>query len=267
MAGGVPEEMLHLRELGLLHLDCPTVSGQPLNRVLDWWARSERRLRLRERLASSNGIDPKEVILSPQSARQRGLSSTVTFPRGNLAPEGSVIKSTAIDPSLIDADGVYRKTVPARVFSRENDAKCGIHLTQVTPRCSMCLRGGLSTRPARVRGTLRQRRGLSRLSVRVALAGGFPLSGMRAERAWPVRKVWFECARCGRQTSVTSGTIFQDTRKPLRLWFRAIWHVTSQKNGVSALGLQRVLGLGSYQTAWTWMHKLRRAIGGRSRGR
>ena len=71
------------------------------------------------------------------------------------------------------------------------------------------------------------------------------------------------------------GTIFQDTRKPLRLWFRAIWHVTSQKNGVSALGLQRVLGLGSYQTAWTWMHKLRRsdgasgagAIGGRSRGR
>ncbi len=180
MAGGVPEAMLHLRELGLLHLDCPTVSGQPLDRVLDWWARSERRLRLRERLASSDGIDPKEVILSPQSARQRGLSSTVTFPRGNLAPEGSVIKSTAIDPSLIDADGVYRKTGPARVFSRENDAKFGIHFTQVTPRCSMCLRGGLSTRPARVRGMLRQRRGLSRLSVRVALAGGFPLSGMRA---------------------------------------------------------------------------------------
>ena len=75
-----------------------------------------------------------------------------------------------------------------------------------------------------------------------------------------MRKVWFECARCGRQTSVTSGTIFQDTRKPLRPWFRAIWHVTSQKNGVSALGLQRVLGLGSYQTAWTWMHKLRRAM-------
>ncbi len=87
---------------------------------------------------------------------------------------------------------------------------------------------------------------------------GFRCPGCGHERAWPVRKVWFECARCGRQTSVTSGTIFQDTRKPLRLWFRAIWHVTSQKNGVSALGLQRVLGLGSYQTAWTWMHKLRR---------
>jgi len=75
-----------------------------------------------------------------------------------------------------------------------------------------------------------------------------------------VRKVWLECARCGRQTSVTAGTIFQDTRKPLRLWFRAIWHITSQKNGTSALGLQRVLGLGSYPTAWTWMHKLRRAM-------
>ncbi len=75
-----------------------------------------------------------------------------------------------------------------------------------------------------------------------------------------MRKVWFECARCGRQTSVTAGTIFQDTRKPLRLWFRAMWTITTQKNGASALGLQRVLGLGSYQTAWPWMHKLRRAM-------
>ena len=104
---------------------------------------------------------------------------------------------------------------------------------------------------------------------------GFRCPGCGHERAWPVRKVWFECARCGRQTSVTAGTILQDTRKPLRLWFRAMWHVTSQKHGASALGLQRVLGLGSYQTAWTWMHKLRRAmvragaraIDGRRRGR
>ena len=80
------------------------------------------------------------------------------------------------------------------------------------------------------------------------------------DRAWPVRKVWFECAGCGRQTSVTAGTVFQDSRKPLTLWFRAIWYVTSQKTGTSALGLQRVLGLGSYQTAWTWLHKLRRAM-------
>lgn len=89
---------------------------------------------------------------------------------------------------------------------------------------------------------------------------GFRCPGCGHERAWPVRKVWLECAHCGRQTSVTAGTIFQDTRKPLRLWFRAMWHVTSQKNGTSALGLQRVLGLGSYQTAWTWLHKLRRAM-------
>ena len=89
---------------------------------------------------------------------------------------------------------------------------------------------------------------------------GFGCPGCGHERAWPVRKVWFECARCGRQTSVTGGTIFQDTRKPLRLWLRALWHITSQKHGASALGLQRVLGLGSYQTAWTGMHKLRRAM-------
>jgi transposase-like protein len=78
-------------------------------------------------------------------------------------------------------------------------------------------------------------------------------------KAWPVRRL-YECAQCRTQTSVTAGTIFQDTRKPLRLWFRAIWYVTSQKNGVSALGLQRVLGLGSYETAWVWLHKLRRAM-------
>jgi transposase-like protein/ribosomal protein L37AE/L43A len=79
-------------------------------------------------------------------------------------------------------------------------------------------------------------------------------------QAWPVRQVLWQCARCGRQASVTAGTIFQDSRKPLTLWFRAMWWVTSQKNGASALGLQRVLGLGSYKTAWSWLHKLRRAM-------
>ena len=69
-----------------------------------------------------------------------------------------------------------------------------------------------------------------------------------------------QCASCGYQSSVTAGTIFQDTRKPLTLWFRAIWWVTSQKNGASAMGMQRILGLGSYKTAWTWLHKLRRAM-------
>ena len=80
------------------------------------------------------------------------------------------------------------------------------------------------------------------------------------EKAWLTSRGLYHCARCGAETSVTAGTIFQDTRKPLRLWFRAIWHVTSQKHGVSALGLQRVLGLRSYETAWTWMHKLRCAM-------
>jgi len=70
----------------------------------------------------------------------------------------------------------------------------------------------------------------------------------------------YECARCGFQASVTAGTIFQDTKKPLRLWFRAIWHLTGQKYGANALGLQRILDLGSYRTAWTWLHKLRRAM-------
>ena len=88
---------------------------------------------------------------------------------------------------------------------------------------------------------------------------GFRCPGCGHERAWPVRKVWFECARCGRQTSVTSGTIFQDDVSRCGCG-SAIWHVTSQKNGVSALGLQRVLGFAAYQTAWTWMHKLRRAM-------
>ena len=79
-------------------------------------------------------------------------------------------------------------------------------------------------------------------------------------KGWPLRSVLLECGNCGYQTSVTAGTIFQGTRKPLALWFRMMWRVTNQKNGASALGLQRALGLGSYKTAWTWLHKLRRAM-------
>jgi len=89
---------------------------------------------------------------------------------------------------------------------------------------------------------------------------GFRCPRCGGSKAWPFRSVRLECGDCGHQTSVTAGTIFQDTRKPLVVWFRAIWGVTSQKNGASALGLQRVLGLGSYKTAWTWLHKLRRAM-------
>ncbi|MEX0725014.1 MAG: YjhG/YagF family D-xylonate dehydratase [Planctomycetaceae bacterium] len=122
LAGGVPEVMLHLRELGLLKLDAVTATGKRLEEVLDWWSRSERRSRLRNILQEQDGVDPDDVIMSPATARERGLTSTVTFPIGNIAPVGSVIKSTAIDPSVVDADGVYRKTGPARVFTSERDA-------------------------------------------------------------------------------------------------------------------------------------------------
>src|SRR5438309_924761 len=126
LAGGVPEVMLHLRRLGLLEESALTVSGETLGRVLDWWETSARRHGLRERLRGADGIAPEDVIMDPDRARSRGLTSTVTFPRGNLAPEGSVIKSTAIDPSVVGADGVYRKTGPARVFVREKDAIAAI---------------------------------------------------------------------------------------------------------------------------------------------
>ncbi|HYT89598.1 MAG TPA: YjhG/YagF family D-xylonate dehydratase, partial [Gemmataceae bacterium] len=126
LAGGVPEVMLHLRGLGLLAENCLTVSGESLGKVLDWWEGSERRRVLRALLRERDGVDPDDVIMAPARARERGLTSTVTFPRGNLAPEGSVIKSTAIDPSVVDADGVYRKTGPARVFTTEKAAIAAI---------------------------------------------------------------------------------------------------------------------------------------------
>src|SRR5438045_151171 len=126
MAGGVPEVMLHLRRAGWLDERCLTVAGEPLGKGLDWWEGSERRRRFRALLRERDGVDPDDVIMSPERARERGLTSTVTFPRGNLAPEGSVIKSTAIDPSVVDADGVYRMTGRARVFTRERDAVAAI---------------------------------------------------------------------------------------------------------------------------------------------
>ena len=122
LAGGVPELMLHLRTLGMLKLDAMTVSGRKLGDVLEWWERSERRVRLRELLVARDGVDPDTVVMSPAAAKDRGLTSTVTFPIGNIAPEGSVIKSTAIDKTVVDADGVYRKLGPARVFTSEKAA-------------------------------------------------------------------------------------------------------------------------------------------------
>ena len=80
------------------------------------------------------------------------------------------------------------------------------------------------------------------------------------DKGFPLARGLFECSECGHQTSVTAGTIFQDTRKPLQMWFRAMWHVTNEKNGISAMSLQRLLGLTRYETAWTWLQKLRRAM-------
>ncbi len=126
LAGGVPEVMLHLRDLNLLRLNALTASGQPLNKVLNAWEQSERRKRLQNLLYEKDQVIATDVIMDPQTARERGLTSTVTFPVGNLAPEGSVIKSTSIDPSVVDEDGVYRKLGPARVFTTERDAIAAI---------------------------------------------------------------------------------------------------------------------------------------------
>lgn len=131
LAGGVPEVMLHLRNLGLLDTSCLTVTGETLERTLNWWESSERRRRLRALLMERDGVDPDEVIFSPDRARARGITSTVTFPQGNLAPEGSLIKSTSIDPSVVDADGVYRHTGPARVFTTERAAVAAIKQQQI----------------------------------------------------------------------------------------------------------------------------------------
>jgi len=141
LAGGVPEVMLHLRRLELLDTGVLTVSGRKLNEVLDWWEKSERRARFREILKQQDGVDPDDVILSPGRARERGLTSTVTFPRGNLAPEGAVIKSTAIDPTIVDADGIYRHEGPARVFVREKEAIAAIKKNQVKAGDVMVLIG------------------------------------------------------------------------------------------------------------------------------
>jgi putative YjhG/YagF family dehydratase len=122
LAGGVPEVMLHLRELGLLRLNALTAEGVTLGERLEEWERSERRARLRARLQELDGVDPDDVIMSPARARERGLTSTVTFMGGGLAPQGAVVKSTAIDPSVVDPDGVYRKIGPARVFTSERAA-------------------------------------------------------------------------------------------------------------------------------------------------
>ena len=126
LAGGVPEVMLHLRRLGVLHTGVLTVSGKTLNENLDEWEKSERRERLRALLKEKDGVEPDDVICPPDRIREKGLTPTLCFPVGNLAPEGSVIKATALDASVVDADDVYRKIGPAKVFTTEKAAIAAI---------------------------------------------------------------------------------------------------------------------------------------------
>ena len=130
LAGGVPEVMLHLRRLGLPDTGALTVTGKTLGENLDWWEKSGRRGKFRALLRELDGVDPDGVILAPEQAKARGLTSTLVFPRGNLAPEGSVVKATPIDPSVV-GDGVYRKEGPARVFVSETAAMTAIKSGQL----------------------------------------------------------------------------------------------------------------------------------------
>jgi len=132
LAGAVPEVMLELRAHGLLDTNVITVSGETLGECLDWWRDSPRRIALRRLLQERDGIDPGDVIMSPDRARSRGLTSAVCFPMGNLAPEGSVVKSTAIDPSLVGDGNVYRHVGPARVFVTETGAIQAIKSGEIT---------------------------------------------------------------------------------------------------------------------------------------
>lgn len=147
LSGGVPEVMLHLRRAGLLNTSAMTVAGETLATTLDWWEQSERRSRLRARLQELDGIDPDDVILSPDAARGRGLTSTVCFPHGNLAPEGSVVKSTSIDPSVVGEDGVFRMRGTARVFVTEHAAMSAIkqHLIKEGDVIVLICRGPLGS--------------------------------------------------------------------------------------------------------------------------
>ena len=133
LAGGVPEVMLHLDRLGLLDTTAHTIAGCTLAEQLAWWEHSDRRRRFRELLRSLDGIDADDVIMPPPQAASRGLRSTMAFPRGSIAPEGSVVKATAIDRSCFDEEGVYRRTGPARVFTSERAAMAAIKEGRIQP--------------------------------------------------------------------------------------------------------------------------------------
>ena len=131
LAGGVPEVMRHLAALGLLDTSVLTVTGHTLAEQLAWWETSERRQRFRDLLLHLDRVDPDEVIMAPQQAQDRGLTGTLAFLRGSIAPDGGVVKATAIDPRSVDADGIYRHTGPARVFTSEKAAMAAIKAGEI----------------------------------------------------------------------------------------------------------------------------------------
>ncbi len=141
LAGGVPEVMLHLEALGLLDTTVRTVAGLTLGESLAAWRGSERRRRFRDLLFKLDGVDPDEVIIPPERALSRGLRGTLAFPLGNLAPEGSVVKATAIDPAVVGGDGVFRHEGPARVFTSEHAAIAAIKAGRIVAGDVMILAG------------------------------------------------------------------------------------------------------------------------------
>ncbi len=141
LAGGVPEVMLHLRRLGVLHLQALSATGRTWDEELDTWEKSERRERFRALLRGQDGVDPDDVIMSPDEARARGLTSTMVFPRGNLAPEGALIRATSIAPEVVDADGVYRIEGPVRFFASEREAIAAIKQHRIAAGNVMVLAG------------------------------------------------------------------------------------------------------------------------------
>ncbi|HSI14803.1 MAG TPA: YjhG/YagF family D-xylonate dehydratase [Chthoniobacter sp.] len=141
LAGGVPEVMLHLRALGLLDTEVLTATGKTLGENLDEWEKSDRRKRFQALLAERDGVAADSVIMSPDQARERGLTGTLVFPTGNLAPQGSVIKATAIAADVVGADGVYRHTGPARVFTSEASAIAALREGRIQAGDVMVLAG------------------------------------------------------------------------------------------------------------------------------
>lgn len=133
MAGGVPEVMLHLRDMGLLNLDVMTTSGEKLATVLDWWQQSARRQAAQNKLRQTGQVNPDQVIMDAGTAKKAGLKGTMLFPTGNIAPQGSVVKATAIDPAVVDDDGLYRHRGPARVFVTEREAMGAIKGQSANP--------------------------------------------------------------------------------------------------------------------------------------